>query len=477
MDKQEIMEFLNIGENCEIEFKTSKKQLPKSLWETYSAFCNSKGGIIILGAVEKKGKVELEGIENVVNIQKDFWNTINNKSKVNLNVLENEDVKVYDIDGKTIMIIKIHNVDRTSKPVYINNNPMIGTYKRNYEGDYVCTEKEVRKLITESAINTKDTLIIDDMTIENINKETLESYRSRFKVHKGKDHEWNKLEDSEFLKVIGAIDRATNKLTIAGLLIFSNEEDIVKNVPDYFLDYREILEKDTENRWSHRITSWDDNWSGNLFDFYNKISQRLIADIEVPFALNQDMTRIEDTEIHECVREALVNTLSHANFFESGSIVVEKGIDYFKFANPGDMRVPFERAKQGGESDPRNKLIHKIFSLVGLGERAGSGIYKITNAWKKKEWIEPVIEELYNPDRTVLTLKMKKNKNNIENYTKSERIILEEIKKKPNITQTELSETIGISKRSVTSTMNKLKERGIIERVGTYRNGFWRINL
>ena len=43
MTKQQIINLLNIGENREIEFKESKKQLPKSLWSTYSAFANSKG--------------------------------------------------------------------------------------------------------------------------------------------------------------------------------------------------------------------------------------------------------------------------------------------------------------------------------------------------------------------------------------------------------------------------------------------------
>ena len=48
MNKQEIMELLNIGENREVEFKESYKKLLKSLWETYSSFANTRGGIIII---------------------------------------------------------------------------------------------------------------------------------------------------------------------------------------------------------------------------------------------------------------------------------------------------------------------------------------------------------------------------------------------------------------------------------------------
>lgn len=58
----------------------------------------------------------------------------------------------------------------------------------------------------------------------------------------------------------------------------------------------------------------------------------------------------------------------------------------------------------GGESDPRNKALMKMFNLINIGERAGSGVPNIFNVWADEGWEEPVIEERFDPDRTVLSL-------------------------------------------------------------------------
>ena len=60
--------------------------------------------------------------------------------------------------------------------------------------------------------------------------------------------------------------------------------------------------------------------------------------------------------------------------------------------------------RKGGKSDPRNKTLMKMFNLVNIGERSGSGVPNIFNTWEDQGWKEPVIEERFDPDRTILTL-------------------------------------------------------------------------
>ena len=63
---------------------------------------------------------------------------------------------------------------------------------------------------------------------------------------------------------------------------------------------------------------------------------------------------------------------------------------------------------RGGVSDPRNRGMMKMFNLIDIGERAGSGIPRILNIWKDEEMRDPVIKEEFDPDRTNIILSLEK---------------------------------------------------------------------
>src|SRR5690606_12072620 len=70
----------------------------------------------------------------------------------------------------------------------------------------------------------------------------------------------------------------------------------------------------------------------------------------------------------------------------------------------GTMRVPISIAKVGGESDCRNKYLHQMFLMIGLGERAGSGLPKIISGWRSQHWSEPKLIENFEINNTILEL-------------------------------------------------------------------------
>ena len=121
-------------------------------------------------------------------------------------------------------------------------------------------------------------------------------------------------------------------------------------------------------------------------------------------------TRIDDTPMHKAIREALANCLTNADFFGTCGVVIKLENHRLTLENPGYIRLGKKQMRIGGRSDPRNKALMKMFNLIDIGERAGSGVPGIFNVWRDEGLEEPIIEEKYNPDRTSLILSFEKNK-------------------------------------------------------------------
>jgi predicted HTH transcriptional regulator len=130
-------------------------------------------------------------------------------------------------------------------------------------------------------------------------------------------------------------------------------------------------------------------------------------DVKIPFAM-EGGNRVEDTPVHKALREALANCLINADYYGTRGVVVKKESRKIILENPGYIRTGKIQMRKGGESDPRNKALMKMFNLINIGERSGSGVPNIFNTWEDEGWKEPVIEERFDPDRTVLTLEFVK---------------------------------------------------------------------
>ena len=187
-------------EGNRLEVKKAKGGLPNSLWDTYSSMANCYGGVILLGVVEREdGSFSTTGLQNIEKLKKDFWNGINDRKKVSLNLLTDDDIKTYEIHGDVVLAIHIPRARREDRPVYINDDLFGGTFRRNGEGDYHCTASEVRAMLRDQTEATADMKVLDDMEISDLNMETVHAYRSRHMAVKP-DHVWSKLTDEAYLE-------------------------------------------------------------------------------------------------------------------------------------------------------------------------------------------------------------------------------------------------------------------------------------
>lgn len=112
---ENILENLqDIAENDVLEFKGAKGGFPGAFWETYSAFANTNGGVVILGIKDKNGHLQSDNLDgtDIDKLQKDLWSGLSNKNTTNINLLNNADVKPLKLENSFILIIRIPRANR-----------------------------------------------------------------------------------------------------------------------------------------------------------------------------------------------------------------------------------------------------------------------------------------------------------------------------------------------------------------------------
>ena len=401
-----------MGERLTLECKKAGGQLPKSVWETYSSFANTIGGTILLGIsehlleAEPEKRFEFTGVANPQKMKKEFFDILNS-NKVNRNILADKDVEIIAYDGGSLLCIHVPQADYRQRPIYINGNMMNGSFKRNFEGDYHCTEDDVKAMIRDANDSGNDSVLMENYTMDDIDTKTLAAYRNRFRIA-NPDHVWNDYSDKDFLLNMGGyiIDRNTHRegLTLAGLLMFGKGLPIRERFDNIRMDYLDMTNLQPDSRWSDRLT-YDGRWENNLYNFFMYVQSKLLNGLKRPFLL-KGIERIDETSVHKAVREALTNLVIHADYMITGILKVEKHDDCFIFSNPGSLKIPVMDIYAGGHSKARNPNMQAMFRMIGFGDNIGSGFPTILEAWKKENWRKPFLVERSDLHLVELSLSM-----------------------------------------------------------------------
>lgn len=232
----------------------------------------------------------------------------------------------------------------------------------------------------------------------------------------------------------------------------------------------------------------------------------LARELPVPFELDAAMHRVSDTPQHKALREGLVNALVHADYYGRTGVVVIRHPGNVTLSNPGGLRLAADVIEGGGVSDPRNPTLFKMFNLIGLGEKAGSGFDVLRYAARYASVADPLLEELGEPDRVRLTVHVRlrgdvgnggddvgdvgSHVGNVgddvgggvgdvggpaRRPSDTEAVVLAEIRANPKASAKDIAAKIQRSDRQVERAQRSLREAKVIERVGGTR-GHWKVN-
>ena len=135
-------------ENNRLEAKLATGGLPHSIWETYSAFANSYGGVILLGVEELPDHtLRVQGLLNPQELVEEFLSQLNNPAVVSINLLKEEDIQIVHTERGDLVAIFVPQAEQDQRPVYIGGNLRRGAYRRSGDGDYHCTQAELNAML------------------------------------------------------------------------------------------------------------------------------------------------------------------------------------------------------------------------------------------------------------------------------------------------------------------------------------------
>ena len=390
MDKAELIERIKGYEWNDIEFKEARVKIPKSAYETVSAFANTEGGWLVFGVRDGAGGFEIVGVLNVDKVQNDFLSALRSGQKLNRVIAVDE--RLIEDDGKVLLIFHIPEARRQDKPIHLRGD--IGeSYIRRGAGDERCTGVEIERLLRDAAYERHDGGTVDLDPKRCFDDKSLRWYRKLF-GDRNPGHD-ETLSHVEFLHHWGLVVEDGDRLapTRAAILLFGSAPAFRQLLPRPVVDCQwnrgNWSEDLTDERWADRLVI-----ETNLVETWKTLLDRYLQRAEKPFSVNAETLQREDRPPdYIAFREAAINLLMHQDYADhTRKAAIRFFDDCTQLWNPGDAYASTDELLEPGERDVRNPRIVAAFRRIGLSEQAGTGMRAIFGNWRRLGRVPPLID-------------------------------------------------------------------------------------
>ena len=431
-----------------LEFKKSTSELKEAIISIVAILNKHQKGRLLFG-VKNNGAIIGQNVteKSLRDISKAISDHIEPKiyPKIEKERIDKKDCVVVEFQGQNI-------------PYYAYGR----TYKRIADEDKLMSAKEVEKLILEK---NKEKLRWDSEICKETKLTDISPKRLKWFL-KEADREYHSVENS--LDKLGLLkDR---KLLNAAVILFGKK-------PQHFFPNAKLRCAAFATTTSSLIVDRQE-FEGDLFYLIDKAEEYILKNIHIGMRL-EGMRRIDVPEINkEAFREGIINAFCHRDYWMYDSVNIAVFRDRVEIRSPGLLYggLTIEKIRKENVSERRNELIAEMFHEVHFVEKWGRGISLILSK-------EPDTEFKEVGTHFITVFKRKGVEKVGEKWTEklgeklgeNESKIIEQIARDNRITMVELSKKLGISEVAVYKNIKKLKQAGILERVGPAKGGHWEI--
>ena len=437
LNQQDVSLLIEEGESLTVEFK---EKYTSRIDEDIVAFANTKGGAILLG-VQDDGTVVGERLTNDM--------------KGRINSLARNSQPPVQIDIMQIQeVIAIRVPEGGEKPYCCSS----GYFRRLNGTTQKLNREELRVMFADNEAVPFEERSRREFTFDAVSRAKVLAFSKEAKIRLGST------TTADFLRSLNVADK--NGVRNAGILFFGKE--IKSHIPQAQLALLAFKGREKEHIYDRKDVLDD------LLTQFNEAISFLKKHLNV----RSEITGVDRNDIYEipldALREAVVNAIMHRDYSITGTqINIEVYEDRVEIVNPGGLPAGLPKKSLGKMSIRRNELVSDLFFRLRKVERIGMGIKKMRLLARQAGLDEPVFETngffsvvFRRPDPDTLFKAGWAAQ-------KTTQMILDIIRKEPQITRKSLSEKTGLSEDGIKYHLAQLKKRKWIERIGADKGGRW----
>ena len=437
-----------IGEETEvIEFKKTtgeKKEAMESICAILNKHCR---GTLYFG-VNDSGYVEGQQISD--STKKDISRWINESIYPKITPT----IEIQTIEDRKIIKVSFSGHNR---PYSVNGDYLIriGTENRKMSTD------ELRRLIKREDYASHWEEEVSDKTIIDIDdKALMDFYNSA--VHYGRLD----MDNFDKEKLLAALDLSEGEyLKNAGVALFGKDAKIGLKLATYATD--------------DKVTFTDLKLiNGNIYNLVNLAIKYVLENIKWRVDIGS-RKREEIPEIPErALREIIVNSFAHADYESTPEIEIGIHPSKIEIYNPGtfpDDLTPFDFINKNMPSIKRNKLILDVLFRSKDVEKAGTGFQRVNEICNANGITWNYRKEAYGFFFEFIRPNIYMNKPINDNLSSQEEVLLNAIASNKNLSKKDMAQRLNKSERTIQRIISHLTEKGLIEREGTNKNGYWKV--